>query len=305
MSATSSLFRLAIPCLWGLFLALSPARAAPPAVAVLYFDNQGNPDLEPLKVGLAQMLITDLQRAADAQGDEPRYTVVERGRLQALLDELELGHGGVVDPDTAGRVGRLLGARWLVLGSYFELVGRLRIDARLVRVETGEIVSATGADGARGDFMDLERSLATELSQAILAQAILAQAIPSPAVPSGAEPAGVGPEGEASRSAPGAADADPARASDPTPARAPSRSAASGAGSPTPGEVYVSGGSAVGSTAVIAPDADSLAAAVAFSEGLILLDSHQPQRAREAFEAALARDPGLEAARAWLADLEP
>lgn len=125
-------------------------------VAVLYFENQGNPELEPLKVGLAQMLITDLSGT-------PGVTVVERNQLQAILSELELGHSGKVSGDTAAKVGKLLGARWLILGSYFEMMGTLRIDARLVRVETGEIVASHGASGEAKAFMGLEKQLSGKL----------------------------------------------------------------------------------------------------------------------------------------------
>jgi len=132
------------------------AFAAPSTLAVLYFDNQGNPELEPLKVGLAQMMITDLQGTDDV-------TVVERQKLQAVLDELELGHSGVVDKGTAAKVGELLGATHIVMGGYFELAGTLRIDARLVKVETGEIVHAHGVNGTSNQFMELEQALAQDL----------------------------------------------------------------------------------------------------------------------------------------------
>ena len=102
-----------------------PASAADSRVAVLYFENQGNPELEPLKVGLAQMLISDLTGT-------PGVAMVERTQLQAILNELELGHSGKVDPETAARVGKLLGAEYMVLGTYFEMMGTLRL-ARAAR----------------------------------------------------------------------------------------------------------------------------------------------------------------------------
>ncbi|MEW5742928.1 MAG: CsgG/HfaB family protein [Myxococcota bacterium] len=67
----------------GLALA-SSASAAPLKVSVLYFDNNtGRAEYEPLKKGLADMLITDLAQL-------PGVTVVERERLQAVLDEQKL-----------------------------------------------------------------------------------------------------------------------------------------------------------------------------------------------------------------------
>ncbi|MFZ5482348.1 MAG: CsgG/HfaB family protein [Myxococcota bacterium] len=146
--------------IFGLFLLVAQAIAGPGTVAVMYFQNQGNPELEPLKVGLAQMLTTDLVGAGGAK-------IVERTQLQAVMDELKLGHSPMVDKDTAAKVGKLLGAEYVVLGSYFELAGTLRVDARMVRVETGEIVHAQGANGKVADFLELERAVATSFREAV------------------------------------------------------------------------------------------------------------------------------------------
>src|SRR5204862_6227031 len=121
----------------------SAARAADkPAekatVAVLYFDYQGkNEELALLKKGLAQMLISDLS-GTDA------YVVVERDRLEDVLAELKLGQSKAVDQQTAAKIGKLLGARFMILGGYFDVMGALRIDARVVEVETGKIVRSVG-----------------------------------------------------------------------------------------------------------------------------------------------------------------
>lgn len=137
-------------------LLVVPGVARAGGVAVLYFENRGNPTLEPLEVGLAQMLTTDLTGASPTP-------IVERARLQAVLDELKLGHEGAVAPESAAAVGKLLGAEYLVLGSFFELLGTMRVDARLVRVETSEIVWAHGVDGPTSALFELEAALAEDL----------------------------------------------------------------------------------------------------------------------------------------------
>lgn len=143
-----------------LLLLVARAFAGPGSVAVLYFQNQGNPELEPLKVGLTQMLTTDLVGAGGAK-------VVERTQLQAVMDELKLGHSAVVDKDTSSKLGKLIGAEYLVLGSYFSLAGTLRVDARLVKVETGEVVHAFGANGMVAEFIELERRVAASFRERI------------------------------------------------------------------------------------------------------------------------------------------
>jgi TolB-like protein len=158
-----------------------PAGAKAPTVAVLYFDYEGKRDeLAVLKTGLAQILISDL-------GAVDSCRVVERARLQALLDEQKLGQSGKIDRATAARVGKLLGAQMLVLGSFFDLGTTLRVDARLVEVETGRILHTVGANGKGDDFMDIERKIAVEMEQALRQQAVegapAAQKRPAPPRP--------------------------------------------------------------------------------------------------------------------------
>lgn len=132
-----------------------------PTLAVLLFDYSGKDGaLEPLREGLAQMLISDFSSA-------PEVRVVERARLKALLEEQKLGRSGQVDPASAARVGKLLGARFLVLGSYFDLKTVLRIDARVVEVETGKVVGSVGSNGPSEDFWTLEQSLAQKLGKVL------------------------------------------------------------------------------------------------------------------------------------------
>jgi len=79
-------------------------------VAVFPFRYEGSdPRYEPLGRALAEFLVTDLSRTE-------RLTVLERSRVQLLLDEMELSDSRYADPATAVRSGRLLGAADLVQG---------------------------------------------------------------------------------------------------------------------------------------------------------------------------------------------
>ena len=131
-----------------------------PTVAVLYFDGAENDSLASLSKGLSQMLITDL-------ADNDAIRVVERIQLQALLAEQNLIKSGKVDRSTAVRLGKLLGAQYLVLGSYFGLQGKIRLDARIVEVETGKIVRTAGAMGDINDFWNVEQKLVADLEDGL------------------------------------------------------------------------------------------------------------------------------------------
>lgn len=132
--------------------------AAPgPRIAVLYFDySGGDAKLGTLRKGLADMLVTDFGASGSVQ-------VVERERLEAVMKELSLQTSDAIDPASAARVGKLLGAEYLILGSYFDMLEMLRIDAKAVRVETGAIITSKGVSGSRADFAKLESQLAEGL----------------------------------------------------------------------------------------------------------------------------------------------
>ena len=65
--------------------------------------------------------------------------LLERGELKKLLDEQKLGQTGIIDPETAVKTGKILGAETAVLGSFNRIGNKVRASCRLVNVETGEV----------------------------------------------------------------------------------------------------------------------------------------------------------------------
>jgi TolB-like protein len=111
------------------------------------------------------MLISDLT-------SHEGWQVVERDRLEAVLAEQKLGQSGKLDKNTAVKLGKLLGARYIIVGGYFDLMGALRIDARIVSVETGEVLGSTGSVGKSGDFLAAEQKIGQELGRFLTNRAI-------------------------------------------------------------------------------------------------------------------------------------
>jgi len=131
-------------------------------VAVMPFRYSGtNADVQPLGRGLAQLLVTDLAKSRQLR-------VLERERMQAILDEMKLGDSGRVDPSTAARSGRLLRAARVVQGTLADLPGsQLRVNAVVVDVATaGAGSSASGADQLNR-FFDLEKQIAFSIFNAL------------------------------------------------------------------------------------------------------------------------------------------
>lgn len=138
-----------------------------PGVAVMRFDNGGShgpgaeaEDFEALEVGLQQMLLTELSQ-------NPELRVVERARIAELRREQGLADEGVVDPTTAARIGRVVGARYMVLGTFTDLFGEMRIDLRVVNSETSEVIATAGSQRPRSETLGLLVELANRVSTSV------------------------------------------------------------------------------------------------------------------------------------------
>lgn len=130
-------------------------------IAVLYFDNgSDNNELSRLRKGLADMLISDLTKIK-------MLNVVERARLEEILKEQKLNNSKEFDASTATKVGKLLGVEYILTGSFFDLMGSLRIDARIIDVETGKIIKSEGVDGGTATFFDLEKKLVVKIANGL------------------------------------------------------------------------------------------------------------------------------------------
>tara|TARA_B110000196_G_C21042898_1_gene613376 strand:- start:35 stop:1090 length:1056 start_codon:yes stop_codon:yes gene_type:complete len=126
-------------------------------VAILYFDNTSDEKkLDKLQKGLAGMLISDLTNVN-------MLSIVERDRLEEIIKEQKLSRTKAFEPETASKIGKLLGAELILTGAYFEMFGSFRIDARLIDVETGEILKSEGVDGETSHFFKLEKQLAWKI----------------------------------------------------------------------------------------------------------------------------------------------
>jgi TolB-like protein len=127
-------------------------------VAVMPFRFSGSDStLIPLERGFAELLATDLSRVK-------ALTVVDRARLQAILDEIKLSQSGAVDSTTAVRAGKVIQAGTLVQGSLLQNGDKLRTDAALVSVATSSVGSTPATDEQDLDrLFDMEKRIALAL----------------------------------------------------------------------------------------------------------------------------------------------
>src|SRR5690606_2735036 len=117
-------------------------------------------ELQPLARALAELLSTDLSQTS-------RLRVLERARVQMLLDELELAASGAVDPTTAARTGRLLRAEHIVQGRLEGQGGGLELQAAVMEVQAARELGVVQEQEALQRLFEAERRLALGIFSAL------------------------------------------------------------------------------------------------------------------------------------------
>ena len=85
-----------------------------------------------------ERLTKELQMAVNRKG---KFKMVERQDLKQLMGEQSLGLTGIMDEKDAAKVGKIIGAKLMVISSVVQGEGRLEVFLKLVKVETSEILS--------------------------------------------------------------------------------------------------------------------------------------------------------------------
>lgn len=105
------------------------------------------------KIGVANFTYADGRVSGDGDVISGRITtelvrlkkfkVTERKEIEKVFEELKLQSSGAIGAESIKDIGKTLGADWLILGTLTELSGRrIEVNARLVGVESAEIISA-------------------------------------------------------------------------------------------------------------------------------------------------------------------
>lgn len=119
--------------------------------------------------GIADMMVTAL-------AESKKYTIIEREKLEKVMEEQKLGASGAVTPQTAAKIGRLLGANYIITGSVTEFgikdsklgvgglnkvlpiggsakisknTARVAIDVRAIDTSTAQILAAAKGEGSK------------------------------------------------------------------------------------------------------------------------------------------------------------
>jgi hypothetical protein len=153
-----------------------------PTVAVMYFNNgalgPSNADYEPLRKGIADILITEMKYN---QG----IRLVERDQLQKVLEEIGLAKEKRVDEASAVRVGKLLSAQHMIFGGFvIDMKGTMRLDARAVNVESSAIEYVETVTDKSVELLSMISSLAEKMNKGMKLPSMAARTRPASATPS-------------------------------------------------------------------------------------------------------------------------
>ena len=104
--------------------------SAQETIAVIEFEGKGISQVE------ASALSDELEiHLSNFSG----YTVVERGKMEEVLEEQGFQQSGCVSEECAVEVGKMLGTKVIVVGSISKVGSTFSVNAKIVDVETGKI----------------------------------------------------------------------------------------------------------------------------------------------------------------------
>jgi len=138
-------------------------------VGVIAFENKAPYGQGRIGDTATDILITELVKSG-------KFIVIERDKLDKIMAEQKLGQSGAIDPNTAAKMGKILGLNAIITGSVSQFgvkkegkdfivsqskqqIVECTVDIRVVDAETGQILLADSGKGvvrkASGKFLGM------------------------------------------------------------------------------------------------------------------------------------------------------
>lgn len=156
-------------------------QAGAPTVVVLTFENGGSYGLDSLDfAGLGRAISATLTSNLARNG---ALHTASRAEAQAIVDRDGAGRNGRLDAGVAAKVGKQLGAGYVITGTFVDYYGRVRIDARLIDAGNGAILEVVSSgQRARAELPQMISDIAAQLMSGKHLPGMTAGAAPSPQV---------------------------------------------------------------------------------------------------------------------------
>ncbi len=130
-------------------------------MAIIDFKNRSvdhKTQYDPMEQGFADLMINRLNNSTNLK-------VIERERIKWILDEIKLQNEN--DMEGAVRLGKQLGVQTVMLGSFIIMGDQIWLGARLVKVESSEILLTDEVKGDLDEFFDLVDQLGKKIADKI------------------------------------------------------------------------------------------------------------------------------------------
>lgn len=133
-----------------------------PVVVVFRFTNSsfgaGAADFAGTETGVQDLLITEL-------AGNSKVRVVDRAHLSEIMTEQKMSKDGQVDPTTAVRVGKILGAQYAITGGFIsDGKGNVVLTGRTIDIETTKIENPQKINGKSDNVLGAISELTTRVS---------------------------------------------------------------------------------------------------------------------------------------------
>jgi TolB-like protein len=109
--------------------------------------------------------VTDLLMASLAR--YPEILLIERMDVEEILEEQEMNLSGLAAPDHAVKVGRLTGAKLLLVGSVLQSDTHLHLITKIIGTETSRVLVISEKGNVQDDLSELVENLGKKLARTI------------------------------------------------------------------------------------------------------------------------------------------
>lgn len=141
--------------------AVTVAQDNRPVVVVFSFNNSamgpGAADFAGVQTGIQDLLISDL-------ASNPKYRLVDRARINQVLQEQNMVKNQQIDPQTAVRLGKIMGAQYAITGGFVANKGEATLIAYTVDMETTQISNGQKIQGHSDDVLGMIGQLSAKLA---------------------------------------------------------------------------------------------------------------------------------------------
>ena len=153
MKRRSIPFAVVIICL---ILAVELQAQQTMRVLVHPFKNTGQKKFSWISPGMTETVISDLGRV-------PGIDVISEADRKSAMKEIAAGQSGLIRKDHIQKTGQLLGANIIFTGSYAIFGNKIRVFAKLVNIDSGNVMKTAKVTGLYDNLFDVQDQITIKL----------------------------------------------------------------------------------------------------------------------------------------------